>query len=198
MSETIMLNVGSRLSFTVQEGSRNLFTYQPQENHLVVIADIVSQLDNVCVVAPDFFERVIRSYSDRNDSSRSMNGVTLLAPKTVTEGTNFTDYSVVFVIGDKASGEDSFEYSIEECIDSSVSAPVISVLEEAVLEKKSGDSYNYYDVVYQLDSASGDMKDSTRKAKLKHLKDIYVPLEQTHILEYNVTVNMDTSDTVNS
>lgn len=179
-----MLNVGSRLSFTVREDSRNLFTYQPRENHLIIIADIVSQLDNVCVIAPAFFERVIESYSDRNDDSRSMNGVTLLTSETVTEGINFADYSVVFVVG---------EETFEEYIDYGINAPIISVLEEDMV-----DSYNYYDVVYQLDSASGDMKDSTRKAKMKHLKDIYVPLEQTHLLEYNVTVNMDTSDTVNS
>jgi hypothetical protein len=188
MPKNYNLHIGSRFTFTVQDGSVNLFSFQPQENHLIIISDIISQIDSeVLVITPPFFEKVLTAYTNRTNTQDSLENNTIIqATELSGNDVSFDDFDIIFVISNNSFQQNVSLDAFREC-----DTPVISVLEEETI-----DSYNLYDCVYKLQGVDGETKDEKRRAYFRHLKDIYVPLNDTQLIKYELSVEIDTKDTV--
>lgn len=188
MPKNYNLHIGSRFSFTVQDDSVNLFSYQPQENHLVIISDIISQISSeVLIISPPFFKKVLHAYTERTDTQDALENNTHIQ-STDLSGRNlsFDNYDIIFVVSQTSFKQNVSLEGFREC-----DTPVVSVIEEETI-----DSYNMYDCIYKLRGVDGESKDKERRAYLHHLKDIYVPLNETQIIKYELKVEIDTKDTI--
>lgn len=188
MPKKYKLHIGSRFTFTVQDDSVNLISYQPQENHLVIISDIISQISSeVLLISPPFYKKVLHAYTERTDTQDALENTThIQATELSGRELTFDDYDIIFVVS-----HTSFKQNVSLDGFRESETPVVSVLEEETI-----DSYNMYDCIYKLTGVDGESKDKKRRAYLQHLKDIYVPLNETQLIKYELKVEIDTKDTI--
>lgn len=188
MPKNYTLHIGSRFNFTVRDDSVNLFSYQPKENHLTIISDIISQIESeVLVISPPFYQKVLTAYAERTDMDDSLENNTHIQATDISgSDISFEEFDIIFVVSNISFQQDISLNAFQDC-----DTPVVSVLEENMI-----DSYNLYDTVYQLEGIDGDTKGDERRASLKHLKDIYVPLNETQLIKYELSVEIDRKDTI--
>lgn len=190
MPKNYNLHIGSRFTFTVQDGSVNLFSYQPQENHLVIISDIISRISSeVLIISPPFYEKVLHAYTERTDTQDALeNNTYIQATELSGRDLSFDNFDIIFVVSQNSFKQNVSLEGFRDC-----DTPVVSVLEEETIDSYS---YNMYDCIYKLTGVDGESKDKERRAYLHHLKDIYVPLNETQLIKYELKVEIDTKDTI--